>query len=278
MPGSGVGRTSGFGAILPVVGSDDGNSALEVAGVSVRFGGLAALDNVSLSVRQGEIVGLIGPNGAGKTTLFNVICGFVRPDGGSISIAGRPQRRVRPHQLTRLGVARTLQGVGLWPQLTLAGNVMTALHSESKGDLGSAMLGLPRSSRNERLLHQRALDALRRLEVAEYAERLPTTLPYPVQKLASLARALVTRPDLLLLDEPASGLSDADIERLGTIVGGLRSEMAVLLVEHHMDFVMGLCDRIVVLDFGRVLATGSPAEIRADPAVTKAYLGEEVVT
>lgn len=260
----------------PLVRSDDRHSALEVAGVSVRFGGLAALDDVSLSVRPGEIVGLIGPNGAGKTTLFNVICGFVRPDAGSISIGGREPRRVRPHQLTRLGVARTLQGVGLWPHLTLAGNVMTALHRESKGDIASAMLGLPRSSRDERLLHERAVEALRRLDVAEHAERLPTALPYPTQKLASLARALVTRPDLLLLDEPASGLSDADIAKLGDLVRGLRSDMAVLLVEHHMDFVMGLCDRIVVLDFGKVIAGGSPDEVRADPAVATAYLGEEV--
>jgi branched-chain amino acid transport system ATP-binding protein len=231
---------------------------------------------VSLSVRPGEIVGLIGPNGAGKTTLFNVICGFVRPDRGSISIAGKVQRRIRPHQLNGLGVGRTLQGVGLWPHLTLADNVTTALHRRSKGDLVSAMLGLPRSSRDERQLREQAVEALSRLGVAQYADRLPTTLPYPVQKLASLARALVTHPDLLLLDEPASGLSEADIEVLGKLVGGLRSEMAVLVVEHHMDFVMGLCDGIVVLNFGSVLAGGTPDEIRANPAVAKAYLGEEV--
>jgi branched-chain amino acid transport system ATP-binding protein len=258
------------------VTSNDGNSALEVSGVSVRFGGLAALDDVSLSVQPGEIVGLIGPNGAGKTTLFNVICGFVRADAGSISINGRPRRQIRPHQLTKYGVARTLQGVGLLPHLTLADNVMAALHRESKGDLASAALGLPRSSRDEQRLRQRAMDALGRLDIAEFAQRLPTTLPYPVQKLASLARALVIQPDLLLLDEPASGLSEADIAKLGDLVRGLRSEMAVLLVEHHMDFVMGLCDRIVVLDFGKLIATGSPEEVRADPAVGKAYLGEEV--
>jgi branched-chain amino acid transport system ATP-binding protein len=262
----------------PLVRSDEANSALEVAGVSVHFGGLAALDNVTLSVRPGEIVGLIGPNGAGKTTLFNVVCGFVRPNAGSISIGSRPPRRVRPHQLNRLGVARTLQGVGLWPHLTLAANVMTALHHESTGDLASAMLGLPRSSRNERRLHARAIEALARLDISEYAERLPTTLPYPVQKLASLARALVTHPDLLLLDEPASGLSEADIAKLGDLVRGLGHEMAVLLVEHHMDFVMGLCDRIVVLDFGKVIATGTPDDVRADPAVAKAYLGEAAAT
>lgn len=259
----------------PVTRGEAG-SALEVSGISVSFGGLAALDQIDLSVQPGEIEGLIGPNGAGKTTLFNVICGYVRPDSGSISIGCRGRRTVRPHQLSALGVSRTLQGVGLWPNLTLAENVMTALHGRSKGDLASAMLGLRRSSRDERRLREAAVGALERLGVAEYASRLPTTLPYPVQKLASLARAVVTQPDLLLLDEPASGLSESDIEALGSLVRDLRNEMAVLLVEHHMDFVMGLCDRIVVLDFGRVIATGSPDEIRGNPAVTKAYLGEDV--
>jgi branched-chain amino acid transport system ATP-binding protein len=260
------------------VGSNNGGPALDVGGVSVHFGGLAALDDVSLSVGASEIVGLIGPNGAGKTTLFNVICGFVRPNAGSISIGGRPTRRVRPHQLNGFGVSRTLQGVGLWPDLTLADNVMTAMHRQSKGDLASTMLGLRRSSRDEQRLRRLAVEALDRLDIAQFAERLPTTLPYPVQKLASLARAIVIRPKLLLLDEPASGLSEADIAKLGDLVRGLRSEMAVLLVEHHMDFVMSLCDRIVVLDFGKVIAAGSPDEVRSDPAVAKAYLGEEVGT
>jgi branched-chain amino acid transport system ATP-binding protein len=260
-------------------GAGGSERALEVNGVSVHFGGLAALDDVSLSVARGEIVGLIGPNGAGKTTLFNVICGFVKAHAGSISIAGRRLGRpLKPHQLTNAGLSRTLQGVGLWPQLTLAENVMTALHDRSRGDLASALLGLPRSSRDEGQLRRQALAALDRVGVAAFADRFPSTLPYPLQKQASLARAIVTEPRLLLLDEPASGLGEADIEGLGELVRGLRADMAVLLVEHHMDFVMSLCDRLVVLDFGKVLATGTPDEVRADPNVTRAYLGEEVPT
>ena len=247
--------------------------------MTVHFGGLAALEDVSLTVARGEVVGLIGPNGAGKTTLFNVICGFVKADDGTVSFAGSRRRGgSKPHQLNKAGVARTLQGLGLWPELSLVENVMTALHPASRGDLGSALLGLPRSSRDERRLRQRSLAALDRLGIAEHAERLPSTLPYPVQKQACIARALVTEPELLLLDEPASGLGEGDIAALGELVAQFRSDLAVLLVEHHMDFVMSVCERLVVLDFGKVIAAGSPAEVRADPNVMKAYLGEEVST
>jgi len=249
---------------------------LSVRGVSVRFGGLAALDSVNLEAAPGEIVGVIGPNGAGKTTLFNVICGFVRPDTGTIVFDGQPLRRVRPQSLTSLRIARTLQGVGLWASLTVVENVMAALHRESRGDLASALLGLPRSSRDERRLRGVAMASLDRLGVADYAERYPGSLPYPVQKKVALARALVIEPRLLLLDEPASGLSESDIESLAALVRELRRHLAVLLVEHHMDFVMGVCDRLEVLEFGRVIASGSPAEVRRNPLVTSAYLGEDV--
>ena len=249
---------------------------LSVRDVSVRFGGLAALDAVSLEATTGEIVGVIGPNGAGKTTLFNVICGFVRPDSGVIVFDGQPLRRIRPHKLTSLRIARTLQGVGLWQSLTVVENVMASLHGKSRGDVGSALLGLPRSSRDERRLRELAMTSLDRLAVAGYAERYPGSLPYPVQKKVALARALVAQPRLLLLDEPASGLSEADIGSLATLVRELRRELAVLLVEHHMDFVMGVCDRLEVLDFGRVIASGTPSEVRSNPLVTSAYLGEDV--
>jgi len=249
---------------------------LSVRGVSVRFGGLAALDSVNLEAAPGEIVGVIGPNGAGKTTLFNVICGFVRPDTGTIVFDGQPLRRVRPQSLTSLRIARTLQGVGLWASLTVVENVMAALHRESRGDLASALLGLPRSSRDERRLRGVAMASLDRLGVADYAERYPGSLPYPVQKKVALARALVIEPRLLLLDEPASGLSESDIESLAALVRELRRHLAVLLVEHHMDFVMGVCDRLEVLEFGRVIASGSPAEVRRNPLVTSAYLREDV--
>ena len=249
---------------------------LVVSDLSVRFGGLAALDDVSMDAAPGEIVGVIGPNGAGKTTLFNVICGFVRPDSGSIAFDGRRLHNIRPHRLAALGIGRTLQGVGLWTSLTVVENVMTGLHRESRGDIGSALLGLPRSSRDEARLRRRAIAALESLGVAEYADRLPSSLPYPIQKKVALARALVSEPRLLLLDEPASGLSEADIELLAATVLTLRRHLAVVLVEHHMDLVMSVCDRLEVLDFGKVIASGTPAVVKSNPLVTAAYLGEDV--
>ena len=249
---------------------------LAVRDLSVRFGGLKALEDVSLDAAPGEIVGVIGPNGAGKTTLFNVICGFVRADSGSIVFDGHLLRKVRPHQLSSLGIGRTLQSVGLWPSLTVVENVMTGLHGESRGDIVSALLGLPRSSRDESKLRARAVAALDRIGVADFAERFPSSLPYPIQKKVALARALVSEPRLLLLDEPASGLSEADIDLLAETVVTLRRHLAVVLVEHHMDLVMSVCDRLEVLDFGRVIASGTPAAVRSNPLVTAAYLGEEV--
>jgi branched-chain amino acid transport system ATP-binding protein len=245
--------------------------ALEVAGVSVRFGGLTALDDVSLAVAPGEVVGVIGPNGAGKTTLFNVICGYVRPDAGTVHWNGEPLR-ARPHDLAGHGIARTLQGVGLFHGLTAVENVMVSVPSRA-GTLAS-LLGLPAADRKERAARELALDQLKALGVEDAADRLPGTLPYGIQKRVALARALVARPQLLLLDEPAGGLGADDMDELATLISEL--EIAVLLVEHHMDLVMKVCDRVVVLDFGRRIATGEPAEIQADQRVLEAYLGVEV--
>ncbi|MHB1445472.1 MAG: ABC transporter ATP-binding protein [Acidimicrobiales bacterium] len=244
--------------------------------VTVAFGGLTALEDVSLSVESGEVVGVIGPNGAGKTTLFNVICGFVRPRSGNLTWEGRQLRRHRPDQLAHLGIARTLQGVGLWSGLSVLENVVCGLHVSARADFGSALFGLPRSSGDEKRLEKLGLEALDRVGVADWAQRKPGELPYGVQKRVSLARALVGEPRLLLLDEPASGLSAGEMQELGSKVRSLRDQMGVLLVEHHMDLVMSVCDRIVVLDFGRMIATGSPAEVQANPEVTRAYLGEDV--
>ncbi|MBT0994042.1 ABC transporter ATP-binding protein [Cellulomonas sp. DKR-3] len=230
---------------------------LRVRGLGVRFGGLDALTDVGLEVAEGEVVGLIGPNGAGKTTLFNVVCGLVRPTAGDVEIAGAPAPR-RPDRLLAAGVARTLQGVGVLPSLTVLENVLVAV--------------LDRTDRDER-----AAGALERVGLPHVAGRTVGALPYPEQKRVALARALATAPRLLLLDEPAGGLGPQDVADLGATVREVAGQgCAVLLVEHHVDFVMSVCDRVVVLDFGRVIAAGLPDEVRRDPAVEQAYLGIEV--
>ncbi len=249
---------------------------LEVSGLTVTFAGLTALEEVSLGVAPGEVVGVIGPNGAGKTTLLNAVCGFVHPRRGTISYRGRRLHRHRAHHLADLGIARTLQGVGLWPTLTVLENVMAGAQAAVRSDLVSSAFGLPRSSREEGRLRARAEGLLARLGLAALAGRLPHQLPYGVQKRVALARALAAEPSLLLLDEPASGLGERDMDDLRGLLAELRQRMGVMLVEHHMDLVMAVCDRLVVLNFGRVIAAGTPEQIRANTEVTTAYLGEEV--
>jgi branched-chain amino acid transport system ATP-binding protein len=248
---------------------------LVAEGITVRFGGLTALDDVSLAAPPREVHGVIGPNGAGKTTLFNVCCGFVHPDSGTLSWQGRTVTGLRPHRLARMGIARTLQGLGLFDGLTVLENVMVGADRFRRAGFGSALFALPRAARDERRLRERARQAMAELDVLDHACSLPGSLPYPVRKRVSLARALAAEPELLLLDEPASGLSQDEIDELGALVRGLAEKMAVVLVDHHMDLVMAVCDRITVLDFGRVVAAGSPDQVRDDPAVIDAYLGEE---
>ncbi|HET9500137.1 MAG TPA: ABC transporter ATP-binding protein [Marmoricola sp.] len=244
--------------------------------VAVSFGGVTALSGVSLEVQAHQVLGVIGPNGAGKTTLFNVACGFVQPQTGSLRWRGRDLGRLRPHQLAGLGISRTLQGLGLFDKMTVLENVMVGADRHARAGFFSGLLGLPRSSKEEQALRERATGVLRELGVEGVAGRLPGSLPYPVRKRVALARALVSEPDLLLLDEPASGLSSAEMDELGELIRGLAGRMSVMLVEHHMDLVMRVCDHLVVLDFGRVIARGGPDEVREDPAVLAAYLGDEV--
>jgi len=246
----------------------------EATGITVRFGGLTALDDVALSVDPGEVLGVIGPNGAGKTTLFNVVCGFLRPDEGVLRWRGEALTNLRPDRLPGLGIARTLQGVGLFTGMTVLENVMAGAGTHAKAGFLPALLGLPASDRDERQLRDRALAVLEHLGAGAVAERYPGSLPYPVQKRVALARALVAEPALLLLDEPAAGLGNDEMDELGATIRELSGRMAVMLVEHHMDLVMAVCDRITVLDFGKVIANGSPEQVRNDPAVLAAYLGE----
>ena len=247
----------------------------EAQGITVRFGGLTALDDVSLVVEPGEVLGVIGPNGAGKTTLFNVVCGFLKPDAGELRWRGDVLTNLRPHKLAGLGIARTLQGVGLFPHMPVLECVMAGAGVRGKAGFLPGLLGLPGSDKDEKQLRDRALQALVDVGAVQYAGRYPGSLPYPVQKRVALARALVAEPDLLMLDEPAGGIGADDMDELGQTIRTLAGRMGVMLVEHHMDLVMAVCDRITVLDFGKVIATGTPDEVRNDPAVLAAYLGDE---
>ena len=249
-------------------------SVLEVCDVSVRFGGLTALDSVSLTVAPRQVLGVIGPNGAGKTTLLNVLCGFIRPDEGQVLLDGRRYHNLRPHRLAGLGIARTLQGVGLFAGLSAVENVMVGANCRATAGFWSALLGLPRSGRDERRLRQ---EARRGARPGGRGRRRRTTrpgeLPYGMRKRVALARALAAQPKLLLLDEPASGLAEDELAELGGLIRELAAETSLVIVEHHMDLMMSVCDSLVVLDFGKVISRGSPQDIQADPAVTAAYLG-----
>jgi len=247
-------------------------SVLEVQNVTVRFGGLTALNAVSLDVPPCHVMGVIGPNGAGKTTLLNVLCGFTRPDDGQVLYGGR-RHNVRPHRLAALGVARTLQGVGLYGGLSALENVMVGATCRASAGFWSALLTLPRASRDERRLRDLARQALDRVGAADVAEARPGELSYGMRKRVALARALAAKPSLILLDEPASGLSESELAELGALIRDIATEGSLVVVEHHMDLMMSVCDSITVLDFGKVIATGTPQQVQDNPAVTAAYLG-----
>jgi branched-chain amino acid transport system ATP-binding protein len=257
----------------PTAAPGDQAGALEVSDVTVRFAGLTALDGVSLTAAPRMVTGIIGPNGAGKTTLLNVLCGFVHPDTGRLRFDGAELTGLRPHRLASLGIARTLQGLGLFPGLTVLENVMTGASSHARAGFWSAVAGVGRSDRDERALRDRALAALDRAGVPDVADRLPGQLSYAHRKRVALARALVAQPRLLLLDEPASGLTEGELPELGRLISQLAEEACVVVVEHRMDLMMAVCDSIAVLDFGKLIAYGPPQQVQADPAVTAAYLG-----
>ncbi|HTW00307.1 MAG TPA: ABC transporter ATP-binding protein [Streptosporangiaceae bacterium] len=259
-----------------LVGSSAATGVLDVSGVTVRFGGLTALDDVSLSAAPRQVTGIIGPNGAGKTTLLNSVCGFVRPASGTIRFDAHELTGVRPHRLAGLGIARTLQGVGLFRGLSAVENVMVGATRSARAGFWSGLFGLPWSDRDERRLREQAMQALGRVGAADLADSPPETLAYGLRKRVALARALVAHPRLLLLDEPASGLSEKELPELGELIKEFAADATVVVIEHRMDLMMSVCDTIFVLDFGRLIAHGTPGQVQADPAVTAAYLGAEV--
>ena len=250
------------------------DSLLSISNLTVKFGGLTALDDVFLNLDSNQVVGLIGPNGAGKTTLFNAICGIVEPTSGKLTLSGKSHDWPATHELTSLGISRTLQGVGLFPDLTVTENVMIGAQKFASTGLISA--GFGRNKRDERELSERAHWALERVYAGSLADKRADALSYPDTKRVAIARALVSEPKILMLDEPAGGLGAQDIEWMNGLIRNLRSAMSILIVEHHMDVVMSVCDELYVLNFGEVIASGSAEKVRRDPAVIAAYLGTGV--
>ncbi|MGJ8455746.1 ABC transporter ATP-binding protein [Pseudothermotoga sp. U03pept] len=251
---------------------------LKLDGVVKRFGGLIAVNNVSMELEQGELAGLIGPNGAGKTTVFNVITGVYRADAGKISFMGVDITERKPHETAALGIARTFQNIKLFQRMNVLDNVRVACHYRLKASVFSAVFDLPRYVKQEREMTKEALDLLEAVGLKRLANESAGSLPYGHQRKLEIARALATKPKLLLLDEPAAGMNPEETAELMKFIKRIRDEfgLTVLLIEHDMKVVMGICERITVLDHGCVIARGSPTEIQSNPEVIKAYLGSGV--
>lgn len=266
-------------ATLPIA---NGNPLLEAKGLTRRFGGLVAVNNVSFAVQKDEIFGLIGPNGAGKTTLFNLITGLITPSSGQLRFRGENISKLRPYQIAHKGISRTFQNIRLFGDLSALENVMIARHIHSRTgnpllSLITGMLGVPAANLSERKTQQKARELLALVGLEDRAYEAAKNFPYGDQRRLEIARALALEPQILLLDEPAAGMNPSEKYQLSEFIREIRHQfqLTIILIEHHVPLVMGLCDRIAVLDFGQLIALGDPATVKNDPAVIEAYLGDE---
>ncbi len=262
---------------LQLTDSQTDRPILEANTLTRCFGGLVAVNNVSFSVNDGEIFGLIGPNGAGKTTLFNLVTGLIHPSSGKMLYRGDEISNLRPHQIAKKGIARTFQNIRLFADLSALENVMIAQHIHTKSGVFKGVLGLPPAPREEQKTRSKAFELLELVGLGDRADEKASNFPYGDQRRLEIARALALEPAVLLLDEPAAGMNPSEKQQLSDFIRQIRDQfnLTILLIEHHVPLVMGLCDRIAVLNFGQLIALGNPAHVKSDRAVIEAYLGTD---